>query len=208
MRELRPDWVYNNLSYTTVPEDLQAGQTNALGIQLVNSENVMRAVQFGQVEFLNLASANSATSEVVGSWERPEGRRTTVHAFEAYLQYVPSTWTLGTTHVIGARLVVFEQDAITGQAIVPAGYSMWTQNPALGSGLGRWANEKRCIHEWRWTNSFNSQVASPIFHQQLRWKFKWRLRPEEALFLYLEQQSGAASCRITTLCRTLLSGHK
>lgn len=209
MREPRPDWVYNGESYTGAGEDLPAGLTNARAIVLVDSLNVQRRLQYGQVDFLGTQTANASAIDVVGSWQYPEGRRNKVIAVQGLQFFVPSSWTLGTTSQICARLLVLPQDALTGAAVLDSPfYTAWGPSGATGNPMAKWANERRLLKEWRWSWSFDSNVASPIFTMRYFARVKWTLKPEDGLFLYLEQSTGSATVRFSSYMRTLMVGQR
>lgn len=205
MRRARPDWVYNSESYTSVDETLSPGTASQLAIALYDSYNVRRSIKYGQVNFVGLNTANSASSYLHGDWERAEGRRPIIHAIEAVIKFVPSTWTLASRIASGFRFLVAQQNGLVGSAILDASYSMWQENPALGSPLARWANERRMLAETRAWRGFDDTITSPQYTTTLRWTGKWRLAPEEALFLFCEAQTGSAEIRFNTYCRTLVS---
>jgi len=208
MRQPRPDWVYNSESYTSVTEPLTSGPTNLQVVQLVNSLNTQRMLQFGSVNFLGTNTASGAAIDVVGSWERPGGRRDRLHAFQGIIEYVPSTWTTSSNIRLGCRLIVLPQDALTGSAIIEAFYSMWIENTGSGNALAKWANEARLLAEWRFFDTFNAEVTNPLFHKSMQARIKWRLKPEDGLFLLVESETSSANIRYNLWCRTLMSGDK
>lgn len=203
-RKPRPDWVFNQESYSPLTDDLAAGPANALAIELYASTNTRRQMKWGQTNFLGTNAATGASTLVAGQWEFAEGKRPVIHAMMGHKLWVPTTWTLGTALVIGYRLMVIEQDSLTGSAILDANYSMWVSNNTLAAPTERWANEKRVLKEWRLTTTFDSSVASPIMHHRFHWRGRWRLRPEEGLFLYMESQPGSATVRGTNWLKTLV----
>lgn len=205
-----PDWVYNAEGYSGVSEALAPGPTNIQAVSLVNSLNTQRMLQFGQVDFLGTNTANAAAIDVAGSWERPGGRRDRLHAFQGTYICTPDTWSTVSVFNICMRLIVLEQDALTGAAILPSAfYSTWIESPATGNPTAKWANEARVLHEWRFGKSFDSATTSPQWYFYLWCRMKWRLRPEDGLFLLLEGPTGnSINTRYRLFSRVLMSGDR
>lgn len=205
------DWVYRdnvyddagatieNLgSYVNTPTALTPGVANALVKSLYDSHNYMKGV----------VAPSAGTPFVFGSAARAEAHRPLILGVEGQVIIRPSTWALGDNIVLGARVAIFEQDAGNGVALLDPTYTMFNTTPNVSINPANWANDRTWIWERRMYETFLENRA--VFRLFLRLRFRRRLLPHQALFLYLETNNqggttGSVNVQVTPWVRSLVA---
>lgn len=207
-RRMRADWVYRPREYD-----------EELGTYLLDHESygpstftvtsgvggIVGAVLLDSTNYLH---EQTGISRRMPSSARPSRfRRPTVHMVAGIIDIEPTTWALGTILQLGARIGVWQQDAVSGDLLTPsANYSMfavtnYAQMPAI------WANDRRNnLWERRWHDNFSTSNDQAQRTLPIGARVKARLSEDEALGIFLEVPAGSVNLRGQFWLRTLVSG--
>jgi len=170
---------------------ISSGVSSSLAFVLVDSYNYIQS-RIG----LNAASAATMLRPAAA----PEPRRTTIRAVTGQMYIEPSTWALGSFVGVGMRIVKAEQ-AHTGEALFAAGYSMWAD--VAPDDAATWANQATNLRERRWDTTFAAGQPN-AWNLKMGWSGRTTLRPEEALFLYVELDGTSVDLRTQTWFKSLV----
>lgn len=201
------DWVYRPNSvasaaplnsvdglgtYEFAVRSLTTGQASAQVLWLVDAED----------RDTMIARTSSAASGFLSAAAKPSTARRKTLMVEGQMYFEPSTWALGNVLAVGMRIIVCEQDVLTGLGSLDADYTMW--NPTtVGQQAAFFANDRQLnLAERRmwWGFSDNGQVMQARF----RLRVPWTLQPHHGLGLYLESPTTSVNLRYQTWLRTLV----
>jgi len=196
------DWTYNTFAYDGTAFALSNGVLNPVALPLTIAQNT-RKVPIG-------AAPGVIPGAGTANWQRgsavPEGSRQRVYAVQGTLLFSISDLAVGSFYQLGVRLVHFEQDADTIQALAPAGYSMMVGTAELMCG-----DSANIGFLWeRRRNDLTSSVAGVVSRAMFRMDISWRSRRgitlgnERALYLWLETIAGSNDMTVRPYVRVLM----
>lgn len=193
----RLDWVYNEQAYNNLETTVTPGIANAIAFPLTVSQSARRLVTWG----VDTALPGIPDYQ---SWAAiPEGGGQKVFAAECKLIVRPSVWAIGNDIRLGMRIIILTMDPTDGSPFVDPGYTMWATGATTT--VAQWANYG-FLRESHFTQSFDSNNRS--WNLRLNWRSKQgrKMRPNEALYLYLEVPStpvASVNAIVIPRCRAL-----
>lgn len=218
---MRADWVYRGYEYdmtgnaaSTQVASYVNMQRNALTYTLQPGTPV-GVVLYDSHDYLGSPTKafNAASGEqlMLGREARAEHGTVRIHAVEGTLYMQPSTWTAGSDFTVAARLVICEQNLLTGALALPANYTLLGAT-ITGDGLGQdasdyangWGNLQTRITQ----QAFSTENDMARFSLRFRWKGKRSLPQHLCLGLYVESAGpaiGSTTLRIAPQFRTLVT---
>lgn len=214
-----PDWVYRGFEYdadTGAPYTTQVASFTGLdrngGAYTLAVGTPAGLILYDSADYITqgvrLISAGSAS--MMGRESRAEGRRPTIHAVEGTLYLQPTSWTAGTDFVVGARIVICDQNLTTGSLDLPANYTI------LGSAVftnidaepSVWANGWGNLKTAVLRQAFATENDMARFQMRLSWRGRRTLQPNTCLGIYIESGGpavGSTSIRFGARFRTLVT---
>lgn len=200
------DWVYrantsaagaafasDNLgSYDPAVTTVNAGVLNGIAKVLYDSSNYLNTV--------NRIGAGGVVGLGAGS-SRASGRRSIITQVRGFINLIPTTWALGQVMGVRWRILAAPQDATLGFVQLDTSYTAW------GAGVGGltaafYRNQARCLAEGTLLQAFASANDAAMFNLGVRWSGRWRLAPEDGLFLYVETAPTSVNARCQFWCST------
>lgn len=212
-KRLRADWVYRSNAQSAEDQDEIA---DVLGtyepLIFTHSTGVGNSLAHILYDSQQWGALQGGGGVALGGWTRAinraaraEGRKATILAVEGIIYWEPSVWALGNLMAIGVRLGCFEQDPGTGNILLDAAYSMWTNE--VGGSSSRpsgWANPGRGnTWERRYHVGFSETV--PFFVSRIAWRGRRVLQPNECFAVYTELENTSVNTRTQMWLRTLVS---
>jgi len=199
----KADWVYRGDAalddgstddlgtYSAQIITIPSGQATRSAFVLYDSQNYTRQV-FGP------SGAPSYGSRAY----RAEGARPLILRVQAEIYMEPTVWAVGNIIAQGFRILVDEQDPVTGLLLQNPSYTMWAPNVA-GHNPAEFANERNWPWERRVYKVFNLNSDS---HRDFRIDIPMRRRllPHQALWLYTEGESTGVNVRMQIFARSLV----
>ncbi len=175
---MKLDWVVNDECYGTTAYAIPNG--SIIGIPLTFSRHVMTEDTF-------------AAGTVPGT-SFPQGKRQFVKAVKGVMNFFVSQWAVGSTVDVMYRIAKKPQDLVSTGAITDPAYNLF---------LARFANER-----FAWQHShYDTFTAGTLYKTQINVHAavnQW-LEPDEALFMFIHNVSGAAqTLRLASYLRTLM----
>jgi len=210
VRRKRPDWVYRANSeqsispflttdglgtYEPFIDSLTAGQETSMAKVLYDSQSYLRSM--GRVTGTSFSS--------LGGAGRASGRKATIHAVRGFINVQPTTWALGQVAALRWRILAGEQLMDSGAIILDVAYTAWSNVAGLGLTPAYFRNQSRCLAEGTLMKAFGTSNDATMWNFPVRWRGRWSLREEDALFLYLEGAETAVNARVQFWCSTLVS---
>lgn len=207
----KPDWVYrtdafdgagvladSHGSYVNRTTTVLAGPNEAVAKVLYDSHNyIQRLVQIGGQQIVLSSSA------------RAEGRSAFVHRVQGVVFATP-IWSGTDNARFGFRFGVFEQDENSGDLLLEAGYTMWSEtnlgNIALSTAM--FANDRMWQRERRFFAIRESGVSPSVYAFPFNFPVRRRLNPDQCYAMYFEgDATPVASVNIVLrpFLRTLVS---
>lgn len=208
----RADWVYRPNIYDTAGAAIDSNGTYVPGASVLVGVGVALANANVLYDSANYIQANATMAgnapRVFPSWGRGEGVKARVHYTIGQLTWTPSTWVLGSNFFPAARIVILEQDVLTGNVIVDPTYTLWAEPTAMAISPARWANDGK----WFWEKHELLSFSSGNEKRRFRWTFnvpiKRTLKPNECLALWYELATGSEAGALNMICRTLVTDER
>lgn len=218
-RGARPDWVYRGFEYdadTGAPLASQIASFTGLdrnsGFYTLSVGGPVALSLYDSVDYMTQGTRiiTGGIAGMMGREARPEGRKPTVHAVEVDLFLQPTSWTAGTDFVIGARIIICDQNITTGATDLPANYTILGNATAstIDAEPSVWANGWGNLRERIIREAFATENDMARFRMRFRWKGRRTLQSHTMLALYVESGGaavGSTSIRFGARCRSLIS---
>lgn len=191
---VRKDWVQNDESYGPL-YTVNAGVAAHQAIPMTYSTATMA---------LSRGGGNVVAGQLISTVAVPFNQKQEVYGYDVSIRVVPTAWALGSEINLGVRVVVAEMTPDTWQALFDPVYTMWNAAGNMADRAHIFADEPH-LGERRVMVAFG-EASSPLVHVRMQRFFRrpWRLKEDEAIFLYLENNAGAVATRLNPFCRTLM----
>lgn len=209
----RKDWVYRGVEFDTLGAVLAsqvASYTTVsrnAGAYTLQVGSPLGLILYDSVDYLKTMTAAGVRMTALGSEARAEGRKPTIHAVEVEIHAMPNAWTAGSNFAIGMRLVICDQNMLTGALDLPASYGIMAAPSAMVS-PSMWANGWGNLAERVDRIAFSTGNEQQRWRFRMRWKGRRTLQANTCLGLYIESAApalGETTLLITPRCRSLVS---
>lgn len=224
---MRADWVYRGGKYLLAgdivndEEERESGTyyapfTLASSSSGVPSEGATAQVLYDSEEYMGsryapgqVPASGQWNNYAINAQARPDAVEggPLIHAVDVNFHVFNSTWATGWVLYLGVRVIVAQQDPLTGLALLDPAYSMWQDVAGLTAQPATWANGRDNCWEDRITKVFRTSDGGQLaFYYKARPRFKRRLKADEGLFLYFETHPSSGDIGlINPFCRTLVT---
>lgn len=209
----RKDWVYRGLEYNITSNAALVAQVASYcpldrnsGFYTLQVATPVGVVLYDCYDYMTESTRVNVGK--LGSEARMDSnKKTTIHGVDVDLFLQPTSWTVGNDFVICARIVICEQDLLTGGLALPTNYILLgggaiAQEPSVYA--NGWGNLKDAYLR----EAFATENDMSRFRMRFRWRGRRTLPAHLCLGLYIESGGpalGETSFRLTPRCRTLVS---
>lgn len=202
---MKADWIYrDNIygvagpleflgTYTPRGTTVAAGPTVAAGKILYDSKDYITTAMSPGVGLIAAVSPAS----------RSQGSKAKILRVQGVINYVPSTWALGSQMLIGFRFGIFEQNPSSGNILLPPAYSLWQENVDIMDNPAVYADAP-FSHERRAFTRFSDNA--PAWQARFNFPVNRTLMSDQCFAVYIEvaDASGGLQAGVTTIIQPWL----
>jgi len=197
----KADWVYRPDAFVEGGDPDELGTYDSSLRTVVSGQAGRAAFCLYDSQNVQLQRMTSVAANYLRKTGRAEGRAPLMLRVQGHMYLEPTIWAVGNIIAQGFRILIEEQDPVTGLMIQNSSYSMWAG--VAGSHPAMFANEKNYMYDARIYKVFNLNSDS---HRDWRIdvRMRRRLQPHQALWLYTEGESTGVNVRLQMYLRTLV----
>lgn len=208
-RKRRPrDWVFRPNLYDNTGGLVDGNGSYVPGASVAVTAGVAggnAVVLYDSANYRHYSTPRTSIVVPMPSWARAEGGRPYIHRVRGQLIWTPSSWALGDAVFAGARIVILEQDTVSGNVIVDPAYSMWAAATNLSFDATRFANDRNWFWERREFIDFAAGGQRLRHHWLVGASVRRRLQPHQCLALWYETAVGSVNSSLNIVCSSLVS---